>query len=300
MRVVVSGASGLIGGAVARRLEADGHQVSRLTRSPASAADISWDPAAGQIDSERLEGHDAVVHLAGEPLAAERWNAAHKARIFDSRVAGTNLLTTALAGLASPPHVIVSGSAVGYYGSRGDEILTEDSGPGSGFLADVVKEWEAATAPAEAAGIRVAHIRTGLVMSADGGALGEVLTIFKLGLGGKLASGDQWWPWISIDDEVAAVMRIIDDDTISGAVNLCGPQPVTNAEFTKTLGRVLGRPALFTVPRVALALRFGPDMVEDMLMASQRAVPERLQQLGFQFQHQTLEQALRDILDRPS
>lgn len=299
MRVLVTGSHGLIGTALTERLEAEGHQVTRLVRGEAGPGRVAWDPAGGTIDSAGLEGHDAVVHLAGEGIGDHRWTDAHKARILDSRRTGTTLLAEALAGLSARPSVLVSGSAVGYYGDRGDEELTEQSGPGSGFLADVVRAWEDSTAAASEAGIRVVHLRTGLVMSAKGGALAETLPIFKAGLGGRLGSGRQWWSWISIDDEVGAIVHALTNSPVVGPVNLTGPAPVTNAEFTKTLGRVLGRPAALVVPKAALAIRFGREMTEEMLLASQRALPVRLTETGYPFTHRTLEAALRAVLHRP-
>lgn len=299
MRILVSGSHGLIGSALVERLEAGGHQVTRLVRGEAGASQVRWDPAAGTIDQAGLEGHDAVVHLAGEGIGKHRWTADHKAKVLDSRRTGTTVLAEAMATLTAPPKVMVSASAVGFYGDRGDEELTEESGPGSGFLADVVRVWEDATSAALAAGVRVVRIRTGLVMSANGGSLGEMLPIFRAGLGGRLGSGRQWWSWISIDDQVGAIIHALNTEELSGAVNLTGPTPVTNAEFTKTLGHVLGRPAALVVPRLALAVRFGREMTEDMLMASQRALPTRLLATGFEFAHTTAEQALRAVLDRP-
>jgi uncharacterized protein len=297
MRIAVTGSSGFIGTALCRRLEQAGHQVTRVVRGDPAPGQVAWDPAAGTIDASGLEGHDGVVHLAGEGIGEHRWTAAHKARILDSRKAGTELLAGALAGLQDPPQVLVSGSAVGFYGDRGDEVLREDSGPGSGFLADVVRTWEAATRAAEDAGIRVVNIRTGLVMSAEDGALAESLPVFRLGLGGRLGSGQQWWSWISLDDEVGAIVHALQTPDLAGPVNLTGPEPVTNSEFTQTLGEVLNRPAKLFVPRVALALRFGGEMTDDMLLASQRAVPEKLLASGFEFEHPTLEAALRATLD---
>lgn len=298
MRVLVTGSRGLIGTALIERLQAGGHRTTRLVRCAPGAGEVAWDPAAGAIDRAGLEGHDAVVHLAGEGIGDHRWTAAHKARVLDSRKAGTRLLTEALAGLDQPPAVLVSASAVGYYGDRGDEVLTEESTPGSGFLADVVREWEAATAPATDAGIRTVLARTGIVLSDRGGALAEMLPIFKLGAGGRLGSGRQWWSWISLDDHCAVIERALADTALSGPLNSTAPNPVTNAVFTSTLGRVLRRPAIAPVPKVALAIRFGREMAEEMLLAGQRVRPARLEAAGFTFAHPELEGALRAILGR--
>lgn len=298
MRVLVTGSRGLIGTALIERLRAGGHSTTRLVRGAPQAGEVAWDPSAGTIDAAALEGHDGVVHLAGEGIGDHRWTTAHKARVLDSRKAGTRLLTEALAGLDQPPAVLVSASAVGYYGDRGDEVLTEESTPGSGFLADVVREWEAATAPASDAGIRTVLARTGIVLSDRGGALAEMLPIFKLGAGGKLGSGRQWWSWISLDDHCAAIERTLTDSTLSGPVNCTSPNPVTNAVFTSTLGRVLRRPAIAPVPKLALSIRFGREMAEEMLLAGQRVVPARLEAAGFGFAQPELAGALRAILGR--
>lgn len=298
MRVLVTGSRGLIGTALIERLQSGGHRTTRLVRGAPGAGEVAWDPAAGAIDRAGLEGHDAVVHLAGEGIGDHRWTAAHKARVLDSRKAGTRLLTEALAGLDQPPAVLVSASAVGYYGDRGDEVLTEDSTPGSGFLADVVREWEAATGPATDAGIRTVLTRTGIVLSDRGGALAEMLPIFKLGAGGRLGSGRQWWSWISLDDHCSAIERALADTALSGPLNSTAPNPVTNAVLTSTLGRVLRRPAIAPVPKVALAIRFGREMAEEMLLAGQRVLPARLDAAGFTFAHPELEGALRAILGR--
>lgn len=301
MRVLVTGSSGLIGTALVSALRASGHDTSSLVRRPPGADEIRWDPSRGSIDSDALEGHDAVVHLAGVGIGDHRWTDDHKAAVLDSRVKGTSLLSAALAGLAAPPSVMASGSAVGYYGAdRGDEALVEDSPPPmagtGGFLADVVARWEAATAAASGAGIRVAHLRSGVVMSAAGGALRKQLPAFRIGVGGRLGSGRQYLSWVDIDDEVAAIIHVLETDTLSGGVNLTAPTPVTNAEFTATLGRVLRRPTVMPVPTPALNLMFGRQMVSEMILRGQRVLPQRLVGSGFAFAYPDLESSLRHQL----
>lgn len=273
--------------------------MARLVRSrPApGSSDVAWDPVAGTIDAGALQGTEAVVHLAGEGIASRRWNAEHKRRVLDSRVQGTRLLSETLAKLDPRPQVLVSASAVGYYGDRGDETITEDSPPGQGFLAEVCTQWEAAAAAAVDAGIRVVHPRTGIVLSPEGGALKTQLPLFRFGLGGRLGSGRNWVPWISLDDEVGAIVHCIDHD-LRGPVNLTAPSPVTNAEFTKALGRVLGRPTVVAAPNFALGIVLGREMAKELLLAGQRALPTRLQQSGYAFRHPELEGALRDLLGR--
>lgn len=292
--VAVSGASGLIGSALTRSLTADGHAVRRLVRGRAAAGEIRWDPATGEIDLAALEGVDAVVHLAGEPAGA-RWTAAKKRRIRDSRVEGTRLLAGALAKLERPPSVLVSASAIGYYGDRGDERILEDSPPGEGFLPRVAAEWEAALRPAEQIGIRVVRLRTGIVLSREGGALRRLLLPFRLGVGGVLGSGSQWMSWISLDDVVSIIRFALERDDISGPVNAVAPEPVRNSEFTRTLARVLRRPAWIPVPAFALRLLFA-GMADEALLASQRVVPARLLAAGFPFRHTQLESAIRAAL----
>jgi len=299
VKVAITGSHGLIGSALASSLDGDGHEVTRLVRGQASGANgIAWNPAAGTIDADALEGHDAVVHLAGVGIGDHRWTDEHKAAVLDSRVQGTRLLTTTLAGLRRPPAVVASGSAVGFYGDRGDEELTEDSGPGTGFLADVVQKWEASAAPATEAGIRVAYLRTGVVQSADGGALKKQLLPFKAGMGGRLGSGRQWLSWIAIDDEVGAIRHVLDTPEIVGPVNLCAPTPVTNGEFTRTLGQALHRPTAIPTPTPALQLLFGREMVSEMLLGGQRVLPKVLESTGFVFTYPTLAAALTAELGR--
>jgi uncharacterized protein len=294
LHVAVSGSTGLVGAALVPFLTTGGHRVSRLVRSTAASNDgaVQWNPTAGTIDAAALEGVDAVVHLAGESVAGARWTDAVKARILDSRTRGTTLLAQTLAGLRRPPRVWVSASAIGYYGDRSDEELREDSGGGSGFLADVCRQWEAATKSAADAGIRVVHLRIGIVLSPAGGALKAMLVPFKLGAGGRIGSGTQYMSWISIDDLLGAILHALRSDTVTGAVNAVAPHAVTNAEFTRVLGHVLRRPTLFPVPAVAARLAFGAG-ADEMLLASARVQPARLQATGYAFRHDTLEAALR-------
>ncbi|HKV44130.1 MAG TPA: TIGR01777 family oxidoreductase [bacterium] len=300
MHIAISGSHGLIGSALASALASDGHRVVRLVRAPSAAGDdrIGWDPAAGVIDRAALDGLDAVVHLAGESVGSGRWTPAKKARIRDSRVGGTRLLTRALADLAHRPQVLICASAVGYYGSRHDQILVEESASGRGFLADVCREWEAAAEPARRAGIRVVHLRTGLVLTSTGGVLAKLLPIFRLGLGGRLGGGYQWMSWITLDDVVGAIAYSLRRDTVRGPLNLVSPQPITNQEFTAILGRVLHRPAIVAVPAVVLRAVLGEAAGE--VLGSQRAHPAKLLTEGFAFRHPELEPALHHLLRRAS
>jgi len=293
MVIAVSGSSGLIGSALTAALEARGHAIRRLVRRPVRGPDeISWDPEREQLDARGLEGVDAVVNLAGENLS-RRWTKAARERIRSSRVNGTTILARALAAMPSKPRVMLSGSAVGIYGNRGDEILDEASELGDDFLASVCKAWEAATTPATDAGIRVVHLRTGVVLSKRGGALPKMLLPFRLGVGGRLGSGGQWMSWIALADVVAALAFLLRAESVSGPVDVVAPNPVTNAEFTRTIAYVVGRPAIFPVPRFALALLLG-QMGEDTVLASQRVRARRLLENGFKFKLPTLEGALRD------
>ncbi|HMA25977.1 MAG TPA: TIGR01777 family oxidoreductase [Gemmatimonadaceae bacterium] len=293
MVIAVSGSSGLIGSALAGALEARGHTIKRLVRRPARRSDeISWDPAREQLDARALEGVDAVINLAGENLA-RRWTAGARDRIRSSRVNGTTMLARALAAMPTKPRVMLSASAVGIYGNRGDEILDESSTLGSDFLASVCKDWEGATAPAADAGIRVVHLRTGVVLSRREGVLAKLLLPFRLGLGGRLGDGRQWMSWIALTDLVAALAFLLRAEAVSGAVNLVAPNPVMNAEFARTLAHVLGRPAVFPVPRFALTLLFG-QMAEDTILSSQRVRAGRLLDNGFKFKLPTLDEALYD------
>jgi uncharacterized protein (TIGR01777 family) len=298
-RIVISGASGLIGAALATRLAAAGHPVGRMVRGRAGVrpGDVAWDPAAGRIDAAALEGAEAVVHLAGESIAFGRWTAAKKRAIRDSRVAGTRLLAEALAGLARPPRVLVSASAVGYYGDRGAEPLTEASPRGQGFLAEVAEAWEAAAEPARRAGLRVVHPRIGMVLAATGGALPRMLTPFRLGLGGVIGDGRQQVSWIALDDLVGALRHLLVTESLTGPVNAVAPGPVDNRELTRTLARVLGRPALLPLPAALVRLAFG-EMGPALLLASARVLPVRLEATGFRFRYPALEAALRGVLGR--
>jgi uncharacterized protein (TIGR01777 family) len=295
--VAVSGSTGLIGSAIVRVLTQRGNAVRALVRRPAQNEDeISWDPEHETIDAARLVGVDAVINLAGESLA-QRWSDSTKRKIRDSRVKGTAALSRAIASLDQRPAAMLSGSAIGIYGLRGDETLDESSTLGGDFLASVASEWESATKPAVDAGIRVVNLRSGLVLSPSGGALEKLLTPFRLGVGGRLGDGKQWWSWIALSDYVEAVMFLLADAKTAGPVNLVAPNPVTNAEFTRVLARVLRRPAFFHVPRAALTLAMG-EMAEATVLASQRIRPRRLLEAGFNFSLPTLEAALRAELTR--
>jgi uncharacterized protein len=297
LRIAVTGATGLIGSALLPALVAGGHTVVRVSRSPGPRPDtITWDPARGILDPKGLADVDAVVHLAGEPVD-ERWTAAHKRAIRESRIVSTALLARTLAALRPPPRVLVSASAIGYYGDRGDEPLDEGSAAGTGFLAEVGRAWEDAAAPARESGIRTVHPRFGIVLSRSGGALARLLPPFELGAGGKVAHGRQWMSWVARTDAVAALVYALEDDRLAGPVNVTAPHPVSNAEFAKTLGRVLHRPALTTIPAFALRLMYG-ELADEALMASQRAYPRALEAAGFAFLYPTLEAALRHELGK--
>jgi uncharacterized protein (TIGR01777 family) len=299
MKVAVTGASGLVGSALVPFLTTGGHEVVRLVRRPPRGEDeICWDPAAEEIDAPSLEGVDAVVHLSGENLASGRWTRARKARLRDSRVGTTQLLARTLVKLARPPRVLVSASAVGYYGSQGRQWLTESSPPGDDFLARLTQDWEAAAAPAAEAGIRVVHPRSGVVLSPEGGALARMLLPFKMGLGGVVGPGTQYLSWVALDDVVGALRHALVIDDLEGPFNLVAPELVTNRDFTKTLGDVLGRPTLAPVPAFALRLALGDEMATSTLLASQRAKPEKLLGTGYTFRFPRLEGALRHILGR--
>jgi uncharacterized protein (TIGR01777 family) len=298
VRVLVSGSSGLIGSELVKRLKAEGHEVTRLVRGLPGPGEAGWDPKEGTADALALEGHDAVVHLAGAGLGDHRWTESYKAEILHSRKEATLLLARTLAGLERPPRVMVSGSAVGYYGDRGDEELTEESGSGAGFLAEVVRQWEAATEPAEEAGIRVAHIRSGIVQSPKGGSLGRLKLPFKLGLGGRIGSGRQWLSWVSIDDEVGGILHLLQRDDMRGPVNLTAPYPVRFEEYAKALGRALARPAVIPTPTLALELVLGRELVREMLLGGQRVLPAKLLASGYQHRHPRLEGALADLFTR--
>src|SRR3954447_9735050 len=282
MDVVISGASGLIGTALSASLRADGHRVLRLARGGVTGGDaIGWDPEAGRIDAPALEGIDAIVHLAGEGIGEKRWTDEQKQRIRDSRVRGTAVLAAAVASRERKPRVFVSASAIGYYGDRGDEILREDSAPGDDFLAEVCVAWEAESTPASEAGVRTVRMRNGIVLDPHGGALAKMLLPFKLGIGGKQGSGKQWMSWITLADEIGAIRHALDHDTVQGAVNAVAPNPVTNAEFAATLGHVLHRPTVLPTPMMPLKVRYGAELVESLLLVSQRVEPAHLLATGY-------------------
>ncbi|HYO51830.1 TIGR01777 family oxidoreductase [Archangium sp.] len=297
LTVAVSGASGLVGGALVPFLTTGGHRVRRLVRGQPEAGDIAWAPGRGGMDVAALEGVDAVVHLAGAPIAEGRWTEERKALIRRSRVEGTRVLCESLARLARPPRVLVSASAMGFYGGRGDEVLTESSPSGEGFLADVTREWEAATAPAEQAGIRVVHLRLGMVLSARGGALAKMLPAFLAGAGGRIGDGQQWMSWISLEDVIGLVHFALFTPGMRGPVNAVAPNPVRQEELARTLGRVLSRPALVPLPAAAVRTLFG-EMGQETLLLSSRLRPEVAGRQGFTFLHPTLEQTLRFTLGK--
>ena len=297
--MLVTGASGFIGSALLPALAESGHRPIRAVRGravPPGVDAIAWDPMAGTIDAPALEGIGAVVHLAGAGIGDKRWTAARKQLIRESRTRGTTFLAGTLAGLTRKPAVLVSGSAIGYYGDRGDDALTEVSAPGDDFVAGVCRDWESATQPAADAGIRVVSTRSGLVLGRQGGMLKRLLLPFRLGLGGRVASGKQWMSWISLVDEVAAILHAIRTDTLRNAVNLTAPNPVTNDEFTETLGEVLHRPTVLPTPLLPLKAVYGGELVEHLLVGGQRVLPAALESSGFVFSHPTLEEALRSIL----
>jgi uncharacterized protein (TIGR01777 family) len=299
VKIAVTGASGLIGTPLVAALRDGGHEVVRFVRrEPRLADEARWDPAAGSIDAAALENVAAVIHLAGAGIGDRRWTDAYKREILDSRVDGTGLLASTLARMEYPPAVLVSGSAIGWYGDRGDEVLDETARAGSGFLADVTRAWEAAAAPAAAAGIRVAYARTGIVLSPAGGALRRMLLPFKLGVGGRLGSGDQWWSWITLHDEVRALVHLATASDLEGPVNLTAPQPSTNRDFVATLGRALRRPAVIPTPTFALKAILGSELADALLFQSQRVMPHRLLDDGFTFDHPELGAGLQAILDQ--
>jgi uncharacterized protein (TIGR01777 family) len=297
MKVLITGSSGLIGSALLRSLPAPDHQVIRLLRGSPKEGEVHWNPEEGFIERDRLHGIDAAVHLAGESIANGRWTPAKKARILNSRVKGTQLLAETLATLAPKPKVLLSASAVGFYGSRGAESLNETSRSGEGFLAEVARQCEAATSPAAAAGIRVVNLRFGIVLSPVGGILKRMLPPFKMGLGGVIGNGRQFISWVAINDVVGAIHHLLMDESIRGPVNVATPHPVTSYQFTKTLGSVLRRPTIVRMPALVARLLFG-EMADELLLASARAEPKKLVASGYQFLHPHLEEALRHLLGR--
>jgi uncharacterized protein len=295
MRIAVTGASGLIGTALVPHLRSVGHEVQRLVRRPAAAPDeVTWDPAAGTVDLAALEGVEGVVHLAGAGVGDHRWTDDYKREILNSRIDGTHAIVSAMTALEHQPRVLVSASAIGWYGDTGTTLVDESAPAGTGFLADVTRAWEAAAGPAASAGIRVVHPRTGLVVSGDGGAWARMFPLFKLGVGGRLGNGQQYWSWISLRDEVCALQFLLEQDHLNGAVNLTGPDPVTNAEVTSVMGHVLGRPTILPVPAFALKTVLGEFSTE--VLSSTRARPAVLEGAGFVFQDPTVESAIRTAL----
>jgi uncharacterized protein len=299
MKVAITGASGLIGSALCTYITQKGHDVLRIVRKKTSdAQEIFWDTENKKLEVDKLEGVDAIVHMAGESIASSRWSEAQKAKIRNSRIEGTKQLADAISKLAKPPKVVVSGSAIGFYGNRGNEDLTEQSQPGTGFLADVCRDWEQAISSIRSKGVRVVNLRTGVILSTKSGALSKMLPIFNLGGGGNIGSGRQYMSWISLDDEVMAIWHIINTDSIVGPVNCVAPNPVTNQEFTQILGKVIHRPTILPLPEFAAKIIMG-EMADELLLASQRCLPKSLLNNGYTFQYPNLEQALRHELGTP-
>jgi hypothetical protein len=299
MRILISGASGLVGSALVPYLEGAGHRVVRLVRrSPLGARERAWDPAHGSLDPAVVEESDVVIHLSGADLASGRWTTARKRALWDSRVQSTSLLATTIA-LANPrPRLLVVASGVGFYGSRGEEVLDEASPAGRGFLARLATAWEAAADPARAAGTRVVHARTGIVLAAHGGALAKLLVPFRYGVGGPLGNGRAWWTWITLDDVLGTIAFAIEREDLVGPVNVVAPEPIRNGDFVRALGRILRRPAIMPAPAIALRAWFG-EMADEALLASTRAIPRRLREAGFRYGYAELEGALRHVLGRP-
>jgi len=297
MKILVSGSHGLVGKALTRSLTGDGHEVVRLVRRERTvgAPEVEWHPEHGRLHAAQLEGIEAVVHLAGENIASGRWTTEKKRAIRESRVQGTTLLSDALARLSTPPAVFLSASAIGYYGDRGDELLTEKSAPGKDFLSNVCADWEAATHSAVEKGIRTVHARFGIILDPNEGALAKMLPPFRMGIGGRIGDGKQWMSWIALDDVVNGLKFLIEDKSTSGPVNFVAPNPVTNTEFTKTLGRVLAKPTFFPVPAFGARLVFG-EMADALLLSSQKVEPAVLEDKGFLFSWPTLELAIRHLL----
>ncbi|HWG74224.1 MAG TPA: TIGR01777 family oxidoreductase [Acidimicrobiales bacterium] len=297
MKLALTGSHGLIARHLVPALEQRAHQVVRVVRGRPGPGEVHWDPATAELDRGAIEV-DAVVHLAGVGIASRRWNDAHKRAVLDSRRHGTHLLAERLAEAATKPAVLVSASAIGYYGDRGEEELTEPSAPGDDYLAGVCRQWEESTAPARQAGIRTVLLRSGIVQASDGGALKPQLPLFKAGMGARLGSGRQWTSWISIEDEVGAILHALDDERVSGPVNLAAPEAVRNATYTQVLGRVLHRPAVLAVPAPALRIALGREMADEILLVSQKVIPGVLDATGYDWRQPALEPALRALLDR--
>jgi len=296
MKILISGSHGLVGSALAKALQQSGDEVLSLVRGKASSSNqIEWDPKQGLLSLDSIEGLDTVVHLAGEAIAEGRWSDEKKQRIRDSRVQGTRLLAEKVAAMASPPRVFVSASAIGFYGNRGDELLTEQSRAGRDFLADVCVEWERATEAVQARGIRTVLARFGIILSTKGGALAKMLPPFRMGVGGRVGNGKQWMSWIALEDVVAGLLHVMKTESVKGAVNFVAPNPVTNAEFTKKLGNALSRPTIFPIPVFGIRLAFG-EMADALLLSSQRVKPAVLEASGFEFQYVELSNALKAIL----
>jgi len=301
VRILISGASGLVGTAATVALRAEGHAVAHFVRPGASAdaGDVRWDPAAGTVDRDAMEGADAIIHLAGAGIGDGRWTEARKKVLRSSRVDSTRILVDAMATLRRKPRAFLAASATGYYGNRGDELLTESSANGSGFLAALARDWEAEASRADALGVRTVLLRFGVVLSLRGGALPRMLTPFKLGLGGRLGSGEQWMSWIALEDVMGVTRAALNDERFSGPVNLVAPNPARNVEFTRVLARVLRRPAILPAPVFALRLALGREMADELLLASQRVQPQKLLASGYAFRLPELEPALRSALAEP-
>jgi len=296
MRILISGSHGLVGKALISELTKDGHEIVSLVRHKSGgAAEIEWHPNQGSIDSERVSSFDVVVHLAGESIASGRWTDEKKRKIRESRVMGTTLLSQSLARSAKPPAVFISASAIGYYGNRGDELLDEKSAPGNDFLAEVCVAWERATGEAEARGVRTVHARFGIILDQEGGALAKMLTPFRMGVGGRIGDGKQWMSWIALGDVIQGLKLVIEHNSITGPVNFVAPNPVTNSEFTKSLGEAVSRPTLFPMPSFAARLAFG-EMADALLLSSAKVEPKRLQESGYRFEFENLQPALAAIL----
>ena len=299
MHVAITGSSGLVGSALVEKLNEAGHRVTRVVRRQPEIGEMRWDPSKGTIQDGALNGVDAVVNLGGAGIGDKRWTDDYKRELVDSRLRGTKLLAETIAGSETKPTVLLSGSAIGIYGARGDEELVETSELGVGFLAELCEDWEAATAAATAAGVRTVHLRTGIVLSPTGGALKKQLPLFKFGLGGKMGSGKHWQSWVSIDDEVGAIIHLLTSQ-ISGAVNITAPHPVTQGEFAQTLARVLSRPAFLPIPSFGPKILLGAELADNLLFTGQRVLPAALSADGFTFRHRELEPALRELLGHPS